>query len=352
VFSFEEAGGRTVPSVGLRFEVEALPEPRFAYSVQLVDIEGGNGDGVLQTGELVRLLVDIDNVGAGKALSTYSTLKSLSGKEVFLTKGRERIGEVPAGERRQAVFEFEVKPGFGDPSARFELAVMDVDLRVYAIEKLSIPIAAPRQVAPLADPLGVMSAAGAPVRETPVAEARVVARLVPGAATEAVAESGQFYRVHIGDDRFGWVAKKDLASTGDPPADDPAELAINSPHELTVEQVSLVVREPMLTVRGSASDETRVRDIYIFVGDQKVFFKPNTDPQRPGVLGFQAELPLEMGLNYITVVAEETADLDTRQVFAVRRDRLDGMGFVASRTLSGKPEELGVMTALAPIMEP
>jgi carboxyl-terminal processing protease len=345
MFSFEESGGRVVPSAGLRFEVEALPEPHFAYGVQMVDIDGGNGDGGLQIGEKVKLLVDIDNVGRGKSLSTYATLKSLSGNKVFLIKGREQIGEMPAGERRQAVFEFELKPGFAEPAARFELAVMDVDLRVYAIEKLKIPIAAPRAVKVL--PLAAMaSPTEAPVRGAPNPDAPVIATLIPGAITEADAESGTYLRVRIGEQRFGWVEAAALEPASGPPAEATAELAINSPPGLVIEEVARVVRQPAIRIRGRAHDESRVRDVYVFVGEDKVFFKPNTDSARPGVLEFEAELPLEKGLNYITVVAEETADLDTRQVFAVRRDRLDGMGFVASRMLNGKPEALGVMTAL------
>lgn len=352
VFSFEEAGGRVVSPVGLRFEIEALPEPRFAYAVQMVDIEGGNGDGRLQTGEKVRLVVDIDNVGVGKALSTYATLKSLSGKEVFLTKGREQIGEVPSGERRQATFEFEVKPGFKDQAARFELAVMDIDLRVYAIEKLEIPLAKPLVVTELDQPLTMSSRVTTPVREAPSADAREVAALLPAAAVEVVAESGEYVRVRIGEGRFGWVRRSELNTTEGPVSEAPVDLAINSPPELVVADLSAVVRQPTIAIHGSASDEARVRDVYVFVGEDKVFFKPNTDRQNPGHLEFEAEIPLEMGLNYITVVAEETADLDTRLVFAVRRDRLDGMGFVASRALNGKPEALGVMTGNRSVLAP
>ncbi|MBW2276035.1 MAG: PDZ domain-containing protein [Deltaproteobacteria bacterium] len=352
VFSFEEASDRRVHSVGLRFEVEALPEPRFAYAVQTVDIEGGNGDGRLQNGEKVRLLVDIDNVGVGKALSTYATLKSLSGKEVFLTKGREKIGVVPRGEQRQAVFEFEVRPGFKDREARFELAVMDVDLRVYSIEKLSIPIAEPLSVVQLDSPRTMVSRAGTRVLESPSASSRTVARLLPDAAVVVDAESGEFARVGMAEGRFGWVERLALEGFEGSIAESPVELAINAPPELVVAEVVRVVRQPTITIRGSAVDESRVRDIYVFVGEDKVFFMPNTDVGQAGKLEFQAELPLEKGLNYITVVAEETADLDTRLVFAVRRDRVDGMGFVASKALNGKPEALGVRTEKRPDLAP
>ncbi|HUT78562.1 MAG TPA: MXAN_5808 family serine peptidase, partial [Polyangia bacterium] len=131
-FSFSEAGGRELPMAAGRLEVTALERPRFAYAVQVSDTANGNGDGRIQVGERVELVVDIENTGRGNSLSTFATLRSLSGNEVFLRRGREQLEELPAGERRQVRFEFEIKPGFAEQQARFELAVMDVSLRVYA----------------------------------------------------------------------------------------------------------------------------------------------------------------------------------------------------------------------------
>jgi carboxyl-terminal processing protease len=343
LISFEEARDQSIDPLALRFDVQQLPRPRFAYVVQLQDVAGGNGDGTLQPGESVRLLVDIENSGAGKALSTYATLKSLSGKDVFLTKGREEIGELPAGERRQAIFEFEIKAGFLDPRARFELAVMDVDLRVYAIEKLSYPLSPPGQVREVSAVGGAVRDA-VPVREAPTAAARIVAQLPAAAIARVEAETDGFYRIELNEGRSGWVGKDDLrlVTDGEPVIEPASALEINAPPALTIERTERVVRRSTLRLRCRATDEHLVRDAYVFVGENKVFFVTNKNSEHPRELIFEIEVPLEQGLNFVTVVAEETADLDTREVITVRRDREDGMPFIGSRSVAGKPELLGI----------
>jgi hypothetical protein len=88
--------------------------------------------------------------------------------------------------------------------------------------------------------------------------------------------------------------------------------------------------------------------VFIFVGDDKVYFKANTDPSKPQELSFGAEVALKPGMNFITIVAEESAELDARQVIAVRRDRVDEMPFIGSRSLNGPPEALGVLPSSRP----
>ncbi|HUT76253.1 MAG TPA: hypothetical protein VM285_01110, partial [Polyangia bacterium] len=117
-----------------------------------------------------------------------------------------------------------------------------------------------------------------------------------------------------------------------------ATLTLNTPPVLEIEPQPLVVSGDLVTIRGRATDETRVRDLYIYAGENKVFFQPGGGRS----LEFEAEIPLEPGMNFINVVAEETADLITREVLAIRRDGADGMPFLASRTIKGEPESLGV----------
>ncbi|MFO8070313.1 MAG: MXAN_5808 family serine peptidase [Polyangia bacterium] len=344
--SFEEPRGRAPEPAALRFEVEALPEPRFAYGVQMVDAEGGNGDGRLQVGERVELLVDIENAGQGASLDTYATLRSLSGKKVFLIRGREELEELPPGERRLASFEFEVKPGFSEESARFELAVMDVELKVYTAEKLELPIAAPLETRPVS---AVVAARERPVvvREYPADSAPAIGELKDGLAVAATARTDSHYRIEIGEGRPGWVSASAVEPSSQEPVAEPVEPAINSSPSLELDPVPRVVSGASVEISGRAKDESRVRDIYIFVKDDKVYFQHNPADGTPAAIRFSTEVPLEPGFNLVTVVAEETADLDTREVIAVRRDREDGMPYLGSQKPSGDPAPLGVRPARA-----
>lgn len=342
--SFEEQSGRGPDPAALRFEVEALPEPRFAYGVQMVDVEGGNGDGRLQVGERVELLIDIENAGQGASLDTYATLRSLSEKKVFLIRGREELEKLPPGERRLASFEFEIKPGFSEESARFELAVMDVELKVYTAEKLELPIAAPLETRPASAVVAARERAVV-VREYPAESAPAIGELKSGLAAEATARTDGHYRIDIGEGRPGWVSVSAVEPSSQEPADEPVEQTINSSPSLDVDPVPRVVRGESVEISGSAQDESRVRDIYVFVKDDKVYFQHNPADGTPAAMRFSTEVPLEPGFNLVTVVAEETADLDTREVIAVRRDREDGMPYLGSQRPNGDPEPLGVRPA-------
>ncbi|HEY2734356.1 MAG TPA: hypothetical protein VGI70_10250, partial [Polyangiales bacterium] len=83
-------------------------------------------------------------------------------------------------------------------------------------------------------------------------------------------------------------------------------------------------QQDWLKLHGSAIDDTRVRDVYIFVGSRKVFYQSNrgaTDPTREK---FEATLPLRPGVNFVTVVARESNDVASHKSFIVRRDGPDG----------------------------
>ncbi|MCP4606825.1 MAG: SH3 domain-containing protein [Proteobacteria bacterium] len=341
LWSFSSASNKNLDPVALRFSVKALERPRFAYSFQVVDTEGGNGDSRLQPGESVKLVVDVENVGKGAALDAYATLKGLSGKELFMIQGREALKKLEPGERRRSVFAFEIKPTFGEDKARFELVMADVDLRVYSLEKISIPIAQPLEVRPVSK---VVSASAGPIQvlSEPDPKASIVAKLPSGTAVDVEAETGSFYRIRLDDIRVGWISNSAVTAEaiGEKRS---AELIVNAPPKLIIEELDQVVQSPTISIRGKAVDEARVRDVYIFVGTNKVFFKPNADPTNPGELSFEAELPLDHGLNYVAVVAEETADLDTREVITIRRDGPDGMSYLQPRAPNGEPEPLGVI---------
>jgi carboxyl-terminal processing protease len=96
------------------------------------------------------------------------------------------------------------------------------------------------------------------------------------------------------------------------------------PPELTINAPTLVTRDGAIHIQGTARDETRVRDVYIYVGARKVFYRSNRDSQNVHEASFDANLPLRPGINYVVVVARENDQSISRQAFVVRRDGADG----------------------------
>jgi carboxyl-terminal processing protease len=91
------------------------------------------------------------------------------------------------------------------------------------------------------------------------------------------------------------------------------------PPRLTVDYAhTLVTRTRTLKLTGKATDDARIRDLYIFVGAKKVFYQANRGDTK--VLDFTADVPLEPGINYVSVFARENQDVVTRDTFVVRRD--------------------------------
>jgi carboxyl-terminal processing protease len=347
--AFEDAGKNVLTPVAARFAVVAKELPRFAYGAQMNDTAAGNGDGVLQKGERVAIVVDLQNVGVGKALDAYATLASLSGNDVFLTKGREKLGGIDAADHRQVTFEFEVRPGFKDGRVRLELALMDAELHVYAEQHLELAIEPPRAVA-AAEGLVQVVRDRAPALDAPVESARVAASLPVKSVYPIRARTDGFVRLDLGDGHVGWVKQEDVASVpnGAASPSPTAEVRLQAPPAIAVEPLAAVVQQGTVRISGVATDTEKVRDVYIFVGDDKVYFKANTDKGRPQELSFVADVAIKPGMNYITIVAEESAQLDTRHVIAVRRDRVDGMPFVGSRSLNGPAEPLGALPSSRP----
>ncbi len=322
---FSEAHGHAPPAVELRVRVQALPAPVFAYTVHVADNGRGNGDGDVQRGELATVYLRLRNVGKGTSRKTVANLRNLSGHGVLLRAGRFQIGEMKPGEERMVAFTFEVLPDFEGEEASLEVAVGDVALRVRAGEKLHVPVRETSQVAVRAVGGSVALRDGARILERPADGARPVARVAgAGLALAAQAGVGAYVRVDLGDGRPGWVAQADVVAAGSG-SGKLADVLAHMPPTLEVEYGgALVTREPSLRVHGRASDDTLLRDLYVFVGARKVFYQSNRGAADPKSAAFEATLPMRPGTNFVTVVAREDNEVVSRKTFIVRRDAPDG----------------------------
>jgi carboxyl-terminal processing protease len=70
---------------------------------------------------------------------------------------------------------------------------------------------------------------------------------------------------------------------------------------------------------GTPGARTRLRDVFVFVNDQKVFFKVVPESDATKQLGFAADVPLKPGNNTVTVFAREDQDFQTHRTFVVHR---------------------------------
>jgi hypothetical protein len=89
-----------------------------------------------------------------------------------------------------------------------------------------------------------------------------------------------------------------------------------TPPALAIEVPTFEVKGASFTLKGKATDDTKVEDIYIFVSNQdakvenrKVYYKSNRGAAKPGQVAFAPTIPLWPGSNLVTVVARENGDV-------------------------------------------
>lgn len=319
-FHFEEARNHAPADAELRATVRSLERPTFAYSYEIIDNRRGNGDGRAQKGEGLTMYLSVRNVGKGRSYETQANLRNLSGEGLLLHDGRFDISNLSPGDTRRVAFTFDVEPGLQDPEAKVQLSIRDDDLREEVSEKVRIPILEPLPVSPSG---GVEHArgAGAELASAPDASGRVFAKLAAGIAVPVLGTANGYTKVSLGDGRFAFVKAAELEAGGAPSVPVPLDDAMaHAPPAIELPQPQLATRDTHATVRGTASDDARLLDAFIFVGSRKVFYRSNRNGADPKRMDFGADLPLRPGVNVVTVVARENPDTTTHRTFIVRRD--------------------------------
>ena len=300
--------------------------PQFAFTWSINDTcDTCNGDGLIQRGEDVTLVLDVTNVGPGKALDTFSTIRNASDSNIFIEKGRFKLGELAPGETKSARFQLEVKKGYKAQDFNLRFAVIDEPLEEYTADKLTLPVAAdgpaltfePRKnaVVRVADRADFYAAGDGQ---------RVLGRLPKGATLIEQARGASYSRVELEKDRFVFVKSSDLRDAKGQRAAAPKEIAwseFRNPAQISFNvdpsQGGAAVDGDRFTLSGIVADP-QLQDLFVLVNDQKVYFK-GKGAEDGDKVKFTTEFPLKEGNNLVTVVARETQDFATRKTIVIHR---------------------------------
>ncbi len=118
--------------------ITGLGRPRFSHLVFIDDAKSGNGDGKVQNGEDVELVVWLKNIGDGKAFEPTVLLRNDSGSKVFLKTGRVQLGQMLPNHENSVRFSFRVKEP--SESADFEIQVFDGQMHDIWRDKISLEV--------------------------------------------------------------------------------------------------------------------------------------------------------------------------------------------------------------------
>ena len=320
---FDAAGGHTPASVEIRPTLQALPRPLFQYSYQAVDDQGGNGDGIIQRGEKVSIYLTVKNIGTGRSFDTQANLSNRSGDGVLLRKGRFVISNMKPGDVRHVEFSLDVQKQLREDEVVLSLSVGDRDLREFASEKIRIPVMPALTVT--TTERNVKTNAAAPLFDNPTGKGTSFGRLAPDTAMRLIGNYGDYAKVSLGSKRFAFVKSALLSDGGTPDATPSYEdIFAHAPPKVEVKASAQSTRDDKVSIEVEAVDGERLLDMYVFVGSRKLFYKSNRDGADSKKASFKLDVPLQPGVNIITVVARESPDTIARRVVVVRRDAADG----------------------------
>jgi len=331
-FHFEEENGHAPPDVLSSVDTVETTKPDFAFSTQVEDDQGGNGDGLVERGEEISLRVDVKNEGPGASGDkTYVSLKNLGDEKVFIKKGRVVIGALKPGEVKSAVLQLEAKKGLKPDVMPLRVMVVDEKLDEYVSERLEVPVAGEEPAKSAATGAVRVTAAEALLASGASPSAPAIALAPRGSVLPVVARYGDFYKVEWQKGRFAFAPSAEVAAAHPArPALSATELWQHEPPRIALSvdpaRGAPVVTGDKIHLEGTASvpvggsgAPARLRDVFVFANDKKVFFKVVPDSGGPAKVEFATDVPLKPGNNAVTFFAREDEEFQARRTVYVYR---------------------------------
>jgi carboxyl-terminal processing protease len=323
---FQDDSGTLVNTAVAELNFVELTRPMFGFTYQVIDsCHACNGDGQIQRGEEIVLLVDISNVGVGKAYDTFASIKNVADPNVFIDKGRFKIGELATGETKTARFNLQVKKAYKGASFPLRLAIIDEPLEEFTADKMEIALADDTPPIALTPKKNVVRIAEkADLLASADVNSRTLMRLPKGAVLTELARGSQVSKVELEPDRFAFVHLANIKDAKGQKTATPKD--VERPSRREPPQISLsvdsgqggtVTDSERFLLSGVVENESLL-DVYVLVNDQKVFFQGRNAGEE-GKIKFTTEFPLREGNNLVTVVARESQDFSGRKTIVIRR---------------------------------
>lgn len=340
---FEEYNGFVPDPLKAMIAMKGLPRPRFAYTLQIVDDGSGssvgNGDGRIQKGEAVDLLVTVKNVGVVPAQNTTIELSVPPSHGLRLAKPLLDFGPLKPDETKRGTANLFVGRDARDEQISIRLFIkergsnttLDETVKLAVDHRATSQIVATNKLVTIDTPsVKVHSGAGA--------DTSVIASGSQGQSLAVTGELGDWYRVQITPNEAGWVAKAQVKEhhesvKGDMPVpiisgapvvklfqNAPPVIALASPSDNTE------VGAERINVAGAAASEKGVARIEIRLNGQLVgqrdsrgiAVKPDATDIHTN-LEFAERLALREGKNEIVVTAIDRDNLSASRTLHVTR---------------------------------
>ena len=329
---FTDLNGYAPEEIKGTISIEALPRPIFAYSYQIID-EGeglkGNGDGMIQKGEIVDLALLIKNVGQGRSEKNIFALRNLSDKEVFIEKAQTELGELLPGKSKSVKLKLTARETLSADNFSVDITIADTTFGTRISDKMEFHVdqnnttdAAQSTIKAL-----MVKKNHAPVYNGKSDSAPIIAYVDKGTILNADKETQTWFRVNMPEDRFGWISSKNVKTKNIDDFDSqklPELFLQNVPPiiELNMQNTQDILDLEHLVLSGTIKDDNKVKYVYILANNDKVFYKSNKDASKKDSpeLSFTCDIPLEEGPNTISIVTQDDQDLQSSKSFVITRN--------------------------------
>ncbi|MEZ4460968.1 MAG: MXAN_5808 family serine peptidase [bacterium] len=298
----------------LAINIEGSPLPQFAFSYDVLD---ASGDGRLALNENAKLRIMVKNVGRADSDETLVFLKNLASEAVYLKTGREKIPSIKVGAEVPVEFEFHVKTAPKNGIVDLEVDVYDTTFRQLTAKKFTVPFV--EKDAKVSALKGTATVTTGPAKVfTGASTAAEVAAVANSKATLPVTgKIDGWLKVDLAG-RSGWVQDnavtfKDSAGT----LEGLKRAVMYQPPSIELKPASFVTSSTNIGLKGTASDDSGVKDYYIYVynrdnaqlNSRKLKYVRTSGDK----VKIDANVPLFKGMNRIAVVARDEEGMTTTE---------------------------------------
>lgn len=350
VLQFKEARGVVPKRLRSFVAVASSPAPQFVFNYDVRDLpkpdEKKHLNGLIEPGETIELRVRVKNIGTVEATEGVVSIHQTGEKNVELRRAHVPLPTLKPKEESTALLLLVIPPSFDDTSFDLGLTIADVTYRVFLTQPLTFNVLPREETRPRHQTVAVKEAL-APIYALPFSASLVTARASKGLILSSPNPYGEFLRVQLPRDAFGWIRKE---SVGPPTAlrskaeKGEVEWAfLQAPGIKTdlEEKVFTPVESQFLNFGGEISDNDSVKDLFVFVNQKKVFYQNFQDAaSEKRNQKFVATIPLDPGMNRIITIARDQNDLMQRKTVILQRLGAEEAELPSPETEEEQSEEL------------
>ncbi len=322
------AAGKHSEGASLAVVTKYIPHPQLGFSYVFDDSERGDGDGVLEVGEGVDFVVLVSNTGPGDADDVSLRLKSAAKEDLFLERGRVRIGPIKSGETRSGKLRFRVpKQQSGAGKLPLELTIYDSGTGEWLEEQFDLVAAKPiKHKASKASGLAQLKT-NSTIFAQASGQLSPLGTISKGSKAKVLAKTKTMVKVEAADGAPVWLERKDVGLSRKSAAKLGEQKGIVLRPDVRPPTIHLsegfggrVVTTNQLKLSGKVTARS-LRDMYVLLNNDKIHFQsaaktPQELSKAAGKsskqaavaddavqLPFEVELELKEGINKILVVA-------------------------------------------------